>query len=146
VNSIPRDTERTMSDENVETVRRMFDAWSRGDLSAEADSYDRHVVFVVSRDFPAWGVNHGLDRVAEYMRDFLAQWEKATFSASRIRAVGDTVLVDVVQRARGRTSGLAGELKFFMLFTFRGRKIVRCETVLHEAEALEAVGLSERRD
>ena len=30
-----------------------------------------------------------------------------------------------------------------MLFTFRGAKIIRIETVMHEGEALEAVGLSE---
>jgi hypothetical protein len=31
-----------------------------------------------------------------------------------------------------------------MLFTFRGKKIVRIETVMDEREALEAVGLSEQ--
>jgi ketosteroid isomerase-like protein len=131
-----------MSQENVEIVRRIFDGWATGDLSAEADAFDRHVVFVVSRDFPAWGVQHGLDEVRTYMRDFLAQWEHATFDAERVRAVGDTVIADVVQRARGKASGAEGELRFFMLFTFRGRRIVRCETVMHEQEALDAVGLS----
>ena len=30
-----------------------------------------------------------------------------------------------------------------MLFTFRGRKIVRMESIVDEGEALEAAGLSE---
>jgi ketosteroid isomerase-like protein len=52
------------------------------------------------------------------------------------------VLVDVRQHAEGRTSGLEGDLDFFVLYTFRGKKIVRIESILDPAEALEAAGLS----
>jgi ketosteroid isomerase-like protein len=78
------------------------------------------------------------------MRDFLAQWDQVTFTLSRVRAVGDTVLADAVQHGRGRASGVTGDLHYFMLFTFRGGKIVRYDTVMHEREALEALGLSEQ--
>ena len=133
--------ERDVSQQNVEIVQRIFDAWATGDLSAGAEHFDRHVLFVVSRDFPAWGIQCGLDRIRDYMRDFLAQWEHSTFTATRLRTAGDTVVTDVVQRAKGKASGAEGELRFFMLFTFRGRQIVRYETVMNEAEALEMVGL-----
>ena len=43
----------------------------------------------------------------------------------------------------GRASGIEGDISYFMLFTFRGGKIVRMESIMGEAEALEAVGLSE---
>jgi ketosteroid isomerase-like protein len=55
--------------------------------------------------------------------------------------VGDTVLASVVQRAKGRVSGIEGEIPYFMLFTFRGGKILRVESIRDEREALEAVGL-----
>jgi ketosteroid isomerase-like protein len=132
-----------MSQENVEVVRRIFDGWATGDLSAGAEVFDRHIVFIISRDFPAWGVQSGVEEMREYMRDFLAQWEHATFRAQGFRDVGDTVVVDVVQRARGKASGVEGEVRFFALLTFRGRRIVRYEIVMDEREALEAVGLSE---
>jgi ketosteroid isomerase-like protein len=132
-----------MSQENVEIVRRLFEGWRAGDFTAEAASFDRHVVFVISRDFPAWGVQLGRDGVRDYMRDFLAQWEHATFEATQLRMAGDTVIADVVQRARGKKSGAEGKLRFFMLFTFRGRIIVRFEALMEEAEALESLGLSE---
>ena len=132
-----------MSQENVEIVRRMFDAWATGDLRAGADVLDQHVVFIVSPDFPAFGVHHGPDGVRSYMRDFVEQWERVTIKAKRIEAVGDTILVQVVQHNTGKTSGIEGELEHFMLFTFRGKKIVRWESVMSEAEALEAVGLPE---
>jgi ketosteroid isomerase-like protein len=58
--------------------------------------------------------------------------------------VGDTVLAEVVQHGKGRASGVEGDNQYFQLFTFRGGKIVRMESIMSEAEALEAVGLSEQ--
>ena len=133
-----------MSQENVEIVRRIYEGWATGDLSAGVDDLDRHVVFIVSPDFAAFGVFVGLDGTSDFIRDFLEQWELATFEAKRLQAVGDTVLAHVVQHSKGRASGIEGELRFFMLFTFRGKKIVRIESVMDEREALEAVGLSEQ--
>jgi ketosteroid isomerase-like protein len=132
-----------MSEENVEAVRSIFAAWGRGELNVGADRLDEHVVFVVRPEFPAFGACLGPQAIEAFMRDFVAQWEWTTFEAERIRPVGDTIIVDVVQRGKGRASGVEAELRFFMLFTFRGRKVVRYETVMHEHEALEAVGLSE---
>ena len=132
-----------MSQENVEAVRRIFEAWSVGDWSIGNDYLDEHAVCVVSSDFPAFGAYFGLDGIRAYWRDFLEQWERLTFEAKRIEAVGDTVLAHVVQHAKGRASGIEGDLPYFMLFTFRGKKIVRTEVVMDHAEALEAVGLSE---
>ena len=132
-----------MSRENVETVSRIFEGWASGDLRAGAEYFDEHVVFVVRPDFPEAGVAHGTAGVREYMRRFLENWERATFAAEHVQAVGETVVVRLVQRATGRASGVEGELRFFMLFTFRGGQIVRYEAVMHEHEALAAVGLSE---
>jgi ketosteroid isomerase-like protein len=49
-----------------------------------------------------------------------------------------------LQHGKGRTSGIEGDDPYFMLFTFRGGKIVRMESIRDEAEALEAVGRSEQ--
>jgi ketosteroid isomerase-like protein len=133
-----------MSQENVEIVRRIFDAWAAGDLSAGRGDLDEHVVFVVSSDFPAWGVHLGRDGVRGFMLEFLAQWERLTIKAKQIEAVGDTVLAEVVQRGKGKASGIEGDTRYFMLFTFRGGAIVRWEILMNESEALDAVGLSEQ--
>jgi ketosteroid isomerase-like protein len=132
-----------MSQENVETVRRIFEAWANGDFREGASDIDRDVVFVVSADFPTAGVFVGLDGVRDYIRDFLAQWETMTIEATDTEAVGDTVLAHVLQHAKGRASGVEVDLPHFMLFTFRGKAIVRIESVMDKAEALEALGLSE---
>jgi ketosteroid isomerase-like protein len=139
-----RDTARAMSEEHVEVVRRIFEAWALADWSIGNDYYDQHVVFVISPDFPAFGVYYGFDQVRAYWRDFLEQFERTTLEAERLQAAGDTVLARVVQYAKGRASGIEGDIPFFMLFTFRADKIVRVESMIEEAQALEAAGLTEQ--
>jgi ketosteroid isomerase-like protein len=134
-----------MSRENVEIVQRIYEAWGVGNFSVGLADLDRHATFVVRSPFPEPAVLNGPDAISEYLIGFFEQFEPGshTIRATQLRAVGDTVIADVNQRATGRTSGIEGNLEFFMLFTFRGGKIVRLESVLNEAEALEAAGLSE---
>jgi ketosteroid isomerase-like protein len=81
--------------------------------------------------------------VSVYVRRMLQQWERLTVEAKHIQAVGDTVLVHVVQHGKGRASGIEVDDRYFMLYTFRGDKVVRIELVRDKTDALEAAGLSE---
>ena len=128
----------------MRVVRGVFDAWGRGEFGAAILPHlDEHVLYVVSPDFPEFGVFVGLDGFAEYTRRFLAQWERLTIEAQHVEAIGDTVLVRCVQWGKGRVSGIEGDTQYSMLFTFRGDKIVRIEAVMDEGEASRAAGLSE---
>ena len=60
-----------MSQENVEAVRRIFEAWASGEWSIGNDYLDEHAVCVVGSDFPAFGAYFGLDGIRAYWRDFL---------------------------------------------------------------------------
>ena len=60
-----------MSQENVEIVCRIFDAWASGDWSIGNEYLDQHAVYVISADFPAFGAYFGLDAIRAYWRDFL---------------------------------------------------------------------------
>ena len=131
-----------MARPNIETVERIFDGWATGDFNVEVEAFDPHLVTVVGDDFPEFGVAHGLDGLQDYMRGFLAHFEHLTMEAENLQAAGDTVLVHVLQRGAGARSGIDGELRYFMLFTFRGGKIIRMDSVRHEHQALEAVGLT----
>ena len=143
--SMTRDTPGAMSQENEEIVRRIYDAWGVGDFSVGFDELDPHVTFVVRPPFPEPAVLTGAEAISTYMLEFLRQFEPGshTIEAERLRSAGDTVVADVNQNGIGRSSGVEGNFEFLMLFTFRGRKIVRMESVLNEAEAREAIGLSE---
>jgi ketosteroid isomerase-like protein len=102
------------------------------------------VAFVVQRPFPEPAAIMGREAIREYMREFVAQYEPGslTFEATSFRSLGESVVVEVLQRGRGRASGAATDLRFLMLWMFRGRSIVRIESVPNEPEALEAAGLT----
>jgi ketosteroid isomerase-like protein len=132
-----------MSRENVEALRAVYDEWGKGNFRAGGDLLDPHVVFILTPDFPDAGTYLGADRVTEYMLGFLAAWEKLTLTAEEFIEAGDSVVVAIHQRAVGRESGTHTELRFFQVWTFRGRAVTRLESVRSRTEALEAVGLRE---
>ena len=133
-----------MSQENVEIVRAVFQRWSRGDFQAGVDLFDPHVMLVLRPGFPDAGAYVGAEGVAAYMRGFLEPWTHLTMEAEELLDAGDTVVVTVRQRGAGDVSGVSTELHYFQLWTFRGGKLIRLESIRERGEALEAAGLRDR--
>ncbi len=132
-----------MSQENFETVRRIFDSWAKGDFRAGVEDFDPYITFIVRPPLAEPATCVGPEGIGNYMRDFLRQWVGYVIEAKELQPIGDTVLASAVWRAAGRWTGIRMEVSVFMLFTFRGRKIVRMESIADKDEALEAAGLSE---
>ncbi len=132
-----------MSQENVETVRDVYERWSQGDFRTSVDVLDPLVLFVLRPEFPDAGTYLGLERLAEYTRGLLEPWTRFTIEAEEITDAGDSVVVAVLQRGVGGGSGAASEFRYFHVWSFRGRKVIRLENFRDRAEALEAVGLRE---
>jgi ketosteroid isomerase-like protein len=130
-----------MSQENIERVRAVYERWGEGDFRASVHLFDPHVVLVLGPEFPDAGVYLGTEAVAAYTRGLLESWTHFTIEAEEIVAAGDSVLVDVRQRGVGRASGVSTELRYFMLWSFRGHKLIRLESIRDRAKALEAAGL-----
>ena len=142
--NIPRDTARAMSKENVEAVRTVYERWADGDFQADLDLLDPYVVLVHDPEFEAGGPSYGIDAVTAFTRGMLEAWTQFTIEAEEIIRAGDSVFVGVRQRGVGRASGVATDLRYFMVWTFRGRKVVRFESIRERARALEAAGLGHR--
>jgi ketosteroid isomerase-like protein len=136
-----------MSEQNVETVRAVYERWSEGDFRASVDLFDAHVVLVLPPDFgpdiPDASAYFGPEAIAAYTRGLLENWADFTMEAEELLAAGDSVLAGVHQRGVGRTSGVPTEMRYFTLWSFRGRKVIHLESFRERAEALEAAGLSE---
>ena len=132
-----------MSQENVEVVRRIFEGWAAGDFARQVTDLDADVVFIVRQPFPEPVRAFGQEEIRDYTRRLLDNFEGYAVRATELQAAGDTVVVDAVQSGTGKASHIEMAQQFFMLFTFRGTKIVRIEAILDRAEALEAAGLSE---
>src|SRR5213078_3142932 len=58
-----RDTGRTMSQENVEVVRDVYERWSQGDFRTSVDVFDPLVLLVLRPEFPDAGTYLGRERV-----------------------------------------------------------------------------------
>jgi ketosteroid isomerase-like protein len=134
-----------MSQENLETVRRIYAEWERGDMNAGVELFDPEIVFEsYMPDAAERVVANGLDGVAAFMREFLRHWTDYRLRGDEFRAIGeDKVLVTGHQSALGRHSGVSVEGPTCSVWTFRDGKIVGLLFDPDKEAALEAAGLSE---
>jgi ketosteroid isomerase-like protein len=135
-----------MSHENVEVVKRCWDAWIRGDLNTLFENFDPAVEWDTT-NFEGWPedeVYHGHDGVRRFFEEWLASWERYEAGVEEYLDVdGDRVLVLCWQRGFGPGSHVPVEMDFAQLCTLRRGLVCRFEAYSDRREALEAVGLSE---
>ena len=128
-----------MSQENVEIVREVWDAYSRGDYDRIAGFHDPHIVVVTLED----GALHGNDDVLANYKRWNEAWERAETTLEEVIGHGDRVFVTVRFHGRGRASGIEVETSFHEVYTLRDGKVLRIHEYEHRADALAAAGLSE---
>jgi ketosteroid isomerase-like protein len=133
-----------MSQENVETLRRAFDASSRGDLDAAVADAAPEVEYVASGAIPGQG---RVARGAEEYKRFIT-WLRDVFDDARLVPdefvdAGDRVLASFTLSGRGRESGVETSMRFWQVWTLRDGKFVHGQGFTTREEALEAAGLRE---
>ena len=131
-----------MSEENVEIVRAIYARFGEGDFRASVDLLDPHIVFLMMQDAPDAEVYVGVEAVAAATRGLFDTWADFTLKAEELIPAGDSVLVSVRQQGVARISGVPSDERYFTVWSFRGRKVIRIETFPERAQALEAAGLS----
>jgi ketosteroid isomerase-like protein len=133
-----------MSQENVEIVRRGFDAYNRRDvdgfLAYLDQEFELHSAIIGGADATVY---RGHDGVRRWLADSDAGFDELTVDPSEFRDLGDRVLMLGRIRARGRKSGLKLDSTTGWVCTIRGGKIAEARGFLNPAEALEAAGLAE---
>jgi ketosteroid isomerase-like protein len=132
-----------MSQENVEIVRGAYEEFAKGNLRDHLHLYDPLLLFIPITDFPAAHHCLGQEGLTAFMREYLKAWENFTMTAEELIEAESSVVVAVRQRAVGRESGVPSEIRYFEVWTFRGRSVLRIEQFRERVDALEAVGLSE---
>jgi ketosteroid isomerase-like protein len=131
-----------MSQQNVEIVRRAWEAWEREDWEPLYALYHPEIVWDASAlHGPVRGVYHGHDGVRKYFHEWLESFEAHQARAERFIDAGDDVIVGLRLRGRGKTSGVEVEMARFNVYRIRNGLAIRVELFETEAEALEAVGL-----
>jgi ketosteroid isomerase-like protein len=129
-----------MSQENVEVVRELWDAYSRGDIDRVIALSDPYVVLVTLEEGPLYGP----DAIrANYARWMEAWEEEPETTVDEVIGTGDHVLVIACFQGRGRGSGVRVEQRLYEVYTLRNGSILRVDEFSDRATALEAVGLRE---
>jgi ketosteroid isomerase-like protein len=136
-----------MSQENVEIVRRVYDAAARRDSATVLALYDPEVELDNTRlqiVGGAGGVYHGHEGLRSFFREWHEAWENIEYDFDELIDAGDERVISVVTRhARGRASGAEVERAVALVWTLREGKVVRVVWFLTREDALEAAGLQE---
>ena len=134
-----------MSEENVETFKRVEEAGADLDAEAICEHMDADVEWHPS--LPALlgrtAVYRGHEGVRGLMRDFGESFAEVRMEFPDIRDLGDEVLAIGSIRTVGKASSAVTDSPLAYLVTFKSGKATHVRSFLDHQEALEAAGLSE---
>jgi ketosteroid isomerase-like protein len=131
-----------MSQENVEIVRAVYEAWNAGDMAAFRDLYDPDVIMRPPAGWPEPGPFIGREAV-------MREWEhvREAWNADVVEPIGD--FVDAADRVVVRHSwrvageGPAVNMEVTNVLMLRKGTIVYQEYFRDHAEAVATLGLPE---
>ena len=137
-----------MSEKNEEVVRQVFDATARRDSDAVLALYDPEVEWDVSQDSAMVAmfesrVYRGQNAVRRFFREWYEAWENMRNEPEELIDAGDSVVVVVTDRARGRASGAEVARTHAAVWTVRDGKVVRVAWFPTRDAALEAARVLE---
>jgi ketosteroid isomerase-like protein len=139
-----------MSEENIEIVRRVFEAFQaglvRGDPAAVFDSgvVASDAEWIMPPRSPGFrSVYRGRDGFLEFMRTWTEDFDWSIELERVMDAGNDRVVAVFHQRATGKGSGVPVELHMGLLYELQDGRVIRMRNFLDPAEALEAAGLRE---
>jgi ketosteroid isomerase-like protein len=136
-----------MSQENVEVVMKLHDAFSRGDLEGVLSGWHRECEYRAAMTQVVEGedaVFRGHDGLRRWWQELQDLYDELGTEVLDVRDVGDRVVVTFLIRGRGKGSGiyLDGQ-ELAQVVTLRQGKVAEARDYFNHAEALEAVGLAE---
>jgi ketosteroid isomerase-like protein len=131
-----------MSQENVEIVRRTYEAYERGDLEEVRKAVDPELVTC------RWELDaatyHGWDGLLAALAEWVEGFDQFVLTGEEfIDANEDQVIVRIHQSAVGAQSGVPIEADFWHVHTMRDGKGTRLDMFPSKAQALRAAGLEE---
>jgi ketosteroid isomerase-like protein len=133
-----------VSQEDVEVVRRMMEAFNRDDPDAVVAAFAQDCELYEPPEMPdrlPLGFR-GHDGIREWV-DKLRSIADVRFEPHDFSVTGDVIVSEWAAHGRGQASGVPIQWSTFTVLRMREGKIARAEAFLTMAEALEAAGLEE---
>ena len=131
-----------MSEENVEVVRRMYEAFHAGDFEGALASFDPEVIFDASMRVDG-GIGRGREGLAAMVAQWVGGWDEWREEIEGMRDLGSQVLVVSRQHGRAKGRGIEVEAHYAVLYDVDGVSITRMAIYSEPADALAAAGLRE---
>ena len=133
-----------MSQENVELVRRNYEAFAQGGLDRWMEYWSDDLDYRPAKDDFDFAPIHGKDAMRKHIGDWIDTFDGYSFGPVELIDAGQDTVV-AVERFGGRAklSGVETDQTSGVVLTIRDGKIARCREYATRAEALEAVGLRE---
>jgi ketosteroid isomerase-like protein len=133
-----------MSQENVEMVRRAFQAYDRGDIDRALADFAPDCEYFATGAIPGRsGVFRGPEGYKEFFGWLRGEFDEARVDIDELIDAGESVVVAATIRGRGKQSGAPASWNIWQVWTVQNGKFVRGRGFTNRAEALEAAGLSE---
>jgi ketosteroid isomerase-like protein len=132
-----------MSQENVEVVRRFYEAYDRGDRNGWTRLLGSEVELLPLGVELTGGHERGVEGVVRGQSEFTSHFASYEISPERFYDAGDRVVVVLHRKARSARSRALIEDRFGQLISLRDGRIVRFQSFRQVSEALEAAGLRE---
>ena len=131
-----------MSQENVEVIRAVNEAWNARDMDAFRELLDPEVAMYHVKGWPEPGPTVGREACMRFIEQLRNTWD-----ADRIEVIGDYIhsadRVVVRWIWHGLGHGPQSDMELSTVYSVRKGKIRSAQYFWDHEEALEAVGLSE---
>lgn len=131
-----------MSQENLEIVRRMYEAHNRGGPDAAQRYWAPDIEMFDAPDFPDTARQVGATQVREMLRNYTEVGWDGRFEVQEYIDADPEVIVVWRMTSVGPASGIPGSAIFFHVCLLEDGKLKRLQQFLSRQQAFEAAGLS----
>ncbi len=132
-----------MSEENVEIVRRVYEAANRGDFDMADSCLHPEIEFHTYAESPEAGVYRGKQAVRKYNQGLFEQFESIRFEIEELADAGDRVVIVTTQHAVPKCGKQEIDIQVVEVWAVRDGLLAERRSYSAKDEALEAAGLSE---
>jgi uncharacterized protein len=132
-----------MSQENVDAIRRSYEAWNRRDVEGALKLMAPDVEWVLPDSGLNAGTNHGREGFRAFFETYFEAFESIQLEPLRFVVADERVVVLVRMFGAGVESGAQVELRAGHIWTMRDGEATRIELVSGHQETLEAAGLAD---
>jgi ketosteroid isomerase-like protein len=132
-----------MSAEDVERMKRAFDAFFRRDKAAWLELCDPEIEIAPIGDWPETDPIRGGEAAWDFLLGADEPWEPGPYELLEVFDAEDKVVARQRRHLRGVSSGVEVEYDYWVVLTYRAGKALRVEWFADRETALQTAGITE---